>query len=164
MPLIFYAEYTESVVDILSYPQPTMGPPWLGPEKIFKIKFLRRLDSAILRLVFANIVNAPFNYAFFQPMYKQYAALNSPKTTPAFDDIMTQFCLNFLNLQKLGGGVCYDLNTAGRSNHSFDIVYSCLIYREIDSLRFNAKDLESPLPTKKLVFKRIENAEKRNDI
>ena len=30
---IFYAEYTESVLDILSYPESTVGPPWLGQEK-----------------------------------------------------------------------------------------------------------------------------------
>ena len=35
---IFYAEYTESVLDILSYRESTMGPPWLGLEKNFKIK------------------------------------------------------------------------------------------------------------------------------
>ena len=31
--LIFYTEYAESVLDCLSYPEPTIGPPWLGPEK-----------------------------------------------------------------------------------------------------------------------------------
>ena len=32
----FYAEYTESVLDILSYPESNMGPPWLGQEKKFQ--------------------------------------------------------------------------------------------------------------------------------
>ena len=35
MLLIFYAEYTKSVLDILLHPESTMGPPWLGPEKNF---------------------------------------------------------------------------------------------------------------------------------
>ena len=33
--LTFYAEYTESVLDILSYLESTMGPPWLVPLKEF---------------------------------------------------------------------------------------------------------------------------------
>ena len=33
---IFYAEYTESVIEILSYPKSTMGPPWLSQEKNFQ--------------------------------------------------------------------------------------------------------------------------------
>ena len=35
MLLRFYAEHTGSVLDILSYPERTMRPPWLGPEKVF---------------------------------------------------------------------------------------------------------------------------------
>ena len=37
MLLIFYAEYTESLLDILSYTESTMSPQsWLGSEKIFQ--------------------------------------------------------------------------------------------------------------------------------
>ena len=36
MLLIFYAEYTESVVNLLLYPQPTMGSSCLGPERNFQ--------------------------------------------------------------------------------------------------------------------------------
>ena len=34
--LIFEAEFTESVLDILSYPVSTIGPALIGPEKLFK--------------------------------------------------------------------------------------------------------------------------------
>ena len=47
---------TFNVLDILYYLGLLVGPPWLGSEKIFKIKFLRRLVKTIFRLVFANIV------------------------------------------------------------------------------------------------------------
>ena len=36
MLLIFYAEHIEGELDILSYPQSTMGQPWLGPKKNFQ--------------------------------------------------------------------------------------------------------------------------------
>ena len=36
MLLIFYTEYTESVVDSALYPQSTMGIPCLGTEKSFQ--------------------------------------------------------------------------------------------------------------------------------
>ena len=29
-------KYTENVLAILLYPEPTIGPPWLGPEKNFQ--------------------------------------------------------------------------------------------------------------------------------
>ena len=35
--LLFQAEFTESMLNTLLYPQSTMGPPWLGLEKFFKI-------------------------------------------------------------------------------------------------------------------------------
>ena len=35
--LLFQAEFTESMLDTLLYPQSIMGPPWLGLEKFFKI-------------------------------------------------------------------------------------------------------------------------------
>ena len=34
--LIFYAELTGSVIDVLSNLESTTGPPWLGPEKNFQ--------------------------------------------------------------------------------------------------------------------------------
>ena len=32
---IFYAEYTESVLDIFSFPESNVDPPWLNQEKYF---------------------------------------------------------------------------------------------------------------------------------
>ena len=37
--LIFCTECTESLLDILPYPESTIGPPWLGLEKIFKNEY-----------------------------------------------------------------------------------------------------------------------------
>ena len=37
-----YAEFTESMLDIILYPESTMGPTWLGLNKVFKIKALRK--------------------------------------------------------------------------------------------------------------------------
>ena len=34
--LIFQVEFTKSMLDILSYPESTMGPPWLGQVKNFQ--------------------------------------------------------------------------------------------------------------------------------
>ena len=42
-----YAEYTQSVLEILSYPESTMGQVCWGPVKILKIKVHRKLESAI---------------------------------------------------------------------------------------------------------------------
>ena len=67
---------------------------------MFKMNILKRLGNAILRLVFANTVNASFNYTFFQLLYKHYVAFNSSKI-PDFDDAMTQFYLNFFKFRKL---------------------------------------------------------------
>ena len=33
--LLFLVEFIESVLDVICYPESTMGPPWLGPEKNF---------------------------------------------------------------------------------------------------------------------------------
>ena len=50
-------KYAFNVLDILSYPLSTVGPIMIVPgEKIFKIKALRWLGNAILRLVFAHTV------------------------------------------------------------------------------------------------------------
>ena len=103
MLLIFYAEYTESVLDSLLYPESTMGPPWLAQGKIFKLKALRRLENAILRLAFANTVNLPL----FRHSFNCFPSIMLPshlQIGPDFEDVMTQFCLNFLKFQKLG---CY---------------------------------------------------------
>ena len=89
--LTFYTEYAESVLDFLSYPEPTIGPPWLGPEK----NILRRLEDAIFRLVFANIVNSSFNFMFFQLLYK-FAQPSNIQKLPDLDNAMNKFYLNFL--------------------------------------------------------------------
>ena len=56
--LVFEAEFTESVLDILCYPMFAIEPTHLSwaRRKIFKMKVLRLLENAILRLVFANTV------------------------------------------------------------------------------------------------------------
>ena len=48
-------------------------------RKIFKIKVLRGLENAILRLVLANTINTSFDYTFFQLFYKHYVAFHSSK-------------------------------------------------------------------------------------
>ena len=63
------------VLDIISYPESTMGPPWLGLGKNFQNEGSQ--ESSILRSVFGNAVNASFNYKLFQLMYKHYVAFNS---------------------------------------------------------------------------------------
>ena len=68
----FYAELTETVLDILSYPTH------------IRIKVLRRLERAILRLVFADTVNASFNYTFFSTDVQAQRSL--------------QLCINYLKL------------------------------------------------------------------
>ena len=79
MLLIFYTEYTERVLDYLSYPQSTMGNYGWARRKSLKIEVLRWPESSILRWVFANTVNA--SYMFFELMYKRYVAINSSKNT-----------------------------------------------------------------------------------
>ena len=54
--LIFYVEYTESMLDILLHPKCTMVPPWLGPDKIFLYEGSQKAQNAIFRFVFANIM------------------------------------------------------------------------------------------------------------
>ena len=61
MLLIFYAEYTESALDIPSYPESSIRPPRLGPEKIFQNGGSHMARNGILRLVFANTVHDSFN-------------------------------------------------------------------------------------------------------
>ena len=51
-------------------------------------------------VAFANTVNTSFSYTLFHLLYKNYVVFNFQKL-PGFGDIMTQFCLNFLNFQKL---------------------------------------------------------------
>ena len=96
--LIVQAEFAVCMKDILSYPESTMVPPWLGPEKNCQNESSRMAGKA---LVFANTVNASFNYTSFQLLYEHYVAFN-PQKLPDFDDVMTQFYLNFLKLRKLG--------------------------------------------------------------
>ena len=71
MSLIFYAEYTESVLDILSDPESSMGAPWLGPEKNFQ----NGGSHMAGKQYFKDTVYTFFNYTFFQLTYKQYVAL-----------------------------------------------------------------------------------------
>ena len=52
---------TESVLDILLYPQSTIKPTMVGLEKIFQNGGSQITRNGILRLVFANTVNASFN-------------------------------------------------------------------------------------------------------
>ena len=54
--LPFEAEFAESVLHILSYPESTVGPTMVGSYEQFSKKALRWLENAIFRLVFANIV------------------------------------------------------------------------------------------------------------
>ena len=51
--VIIHAEYKESLLNILSHLESTLGPSWLSPEKNFQNKVLRRMENAMLRLVFA---------------------------------------------------------------------------------------------------------------
>ena len=45
--LICCTEYTESVLDILSYLESVLGSPWLGLCKNVETEILRRLENAI---------------------------------------------------------------------------------------------------------------------
>ena len=51
--LIFEAEFKESALNILSYPECTMGPTLVGPEEKFW-NAEKWLENAVLRLVFAH--------------------------------------------------------------------------------------------------------------
>ena len=66
-------------------------------EKIFKTQVLRWLENAILTLVFASTVNT--SYMLLQQLHKHYKASTHQKL-PTFDDVMTQFCLNFFKVLK----------------------------------------------------------------
>ena len=64
MLLIFHAEYAKIVLhSFLS--SVYYGAIEAGPEKIFKMNVLSRLENGTLRSGFANTLNASFNYAFF---------------------------------------------------------------------------------------------------
>jgi len=41
-------------------------------DKIFTVKAFRWLENAILIMIFANTVNASFNYTFVQLIYTQF--------------------------------------------------------------------------------------------
>ena len=81
--------------------QSILWPTMVGLEKYkyIKMNVLRRLENAILRLVFANTLNASFTYTFFQLLYKHYAAFTFQKLLD-FDNVMTQFYLNFFKFRK----------------------------------------------------------------
>ena len=71
---ISFSEYIESIEDILSYPQLTMGPPWLGLDKNFQVEPTSRSG---LNLRGFN----PGRYAF--TLQKSYWA-NSTQVEPGF--------------------------------------------------------------------------------
>ena len=98
---IFYVEHTKNVLDILLYPESSMGSSWLAPGKIFKMKVLRGLENAILRLLFANTVNASFN----RMLIKLYTIIypSTLQKLPHLENVLTHFDLNFLKSRKLGG-------------------------------------------------------------
>ena len=66
---IFYTEYTYGVFDILSYPEFTTGPLWLGQEKNFQNFGSQKPGKRYYMIGFSKCSN--------QLMYKYYAALNS---------------------------------------------------------------------------------------
>ena len=55
MLLIICAKYTESLLDIPSYPESTIGPPWLGPEKIFQHKSSQKAGKCYFKIGFCVI-------------------------------------------------------------------------------------------------------------
>ena len=74
----------------------------VGPgEKFSKLRFSYDWGGGILMLVFSNTVNTSFSYMLFHLLYKHYVAFNF-QNFPGFDNIVTQFYLNFLKFQKLG--------------------------------------------------------------
>ena len=54
--LFTWESKTFNVFDVLSYPMPNTGSTMVAPVEKFQLKVLRRLENAILRLVFANAV------------------------------------------------------------------------------------------------------------
>ena len=52
--LIFLVEFTESMLDILLYPKSTMGPPRLGPEKIFQNKGSQKAQKRYFQMGFCQ--------------------------------------------------------------------------------------------------------------
>ena len=98
---IFYVEHTkmcQTFFCIWSLVWAHHG--WLR-GKIFKMKVLRGLENAFLRLLFANTVNASFNY-----MPIQLYTIIYPSTLqklPHLKNVLTHFDLNILKSRKLGG-------------------------------------------------------------
>ena len=52
--LIFSVAFTERMLDILLYPECTMGPPWLGPEKIFLNKGSQKGKKRYIQIGFCK--------------------------------------------------------------------------------------------------------------
>ena len=50
---------------------------------------------------FANTVNTSFSYTFFHLLYKNSGKIGSLHRQ-SFDDVVTQFCLNFLSFLTSG--------------------------------------------------------------
>ena len=61
MLLIFYTEYTESVIDILLPPESTMGPPLLGQEKNFQSEGSQKAGKRYFKTGSCKYKNASFN-------------------------------------------------------------------------------------------------------
>ena len=72
--------YTESVLEMLSYRESTTSLVWLGPEKTFENQGSQKAVKHYFKLIFANTVNASFNYALIQLLFKHYIVFNSSKT------------------------------------------------------------------------------------
>ena len=89
------------MLDTLSYLESAIGPTMVGSKKSFQNRGFGWLENAILTSVFANTVNTSLNYTFFQLSYKHDIAFNSSKISN-FDDVLTQFYLNFLLFPMLG--------------------------------------------------------------
>ena len=52
MLLIIYAKYAECLLDILSYPESTMGSPWLDPENFCQNESSQKAGKCYLRIGF----------------------------------------------------------------------------------------------------------------
>ena len=93
--LIFYPEFIESVLGILSYPESTKGPMMVGfEEKIFKTKDFEMAGKRYFDIGFCK-----YSKYFLYVVLTVVQSLCKPSTLqklPTFDYVMTQFCLNFL--------------------------------------------------------------------
>ena len=54
MLLIIYTEYAESVLDIFSHPESTIGAPWSGPEKSFQDRDSQKARKHYFQIAFCK--------------------------------------------------------------------------------------------------------------